>query len=114
MDIVDQGTDAAILSEIGKRLTSARLARNLTQAELAHNAGVSKRTVERMEAGQSTQLTSLIRMLRTLKLIGGLELLLPPPQPAPMDLLRLEGRTPQRASASAEPAVKPWTWADDA
>jgi len=113
MSTFDQKTDKAILSVLGARLTSARLALNLTQAELAHRAGVSKRTVERLESGQSTQLTNFIRILRTLDLIEGFALLLPPPQPSPMDLLRLEGNAPQRATGSAGPPQTPWTWADD-
>ena len=109
----DQRTDQAILAELGARLSSVRLSRNLTQAELAHDAGVSKRTVERIEAGQSAQLTSFIRILRTLDLLDSLEFLLPPPQPAPMDLLRRAGRAPQRATGSIAPSDERWTWADD-
>ena len=44
MKINAQLTDEAILKELGGRLTSARLGRNLTQAALAEQAGVSKRT----------------------------------------------------------------------
>ena len=55
-------TDEAILEALGGRLASARLARNLTQAALAEQAGVAKRTVERLEAGQSaTQLSGFLR-----------------------------------------------------
>ena len=113
MDYQNQRTDEAILAELGARLSSVRLSRNLTQAELAHDAGVSKRTVERIEAGQSTQLTSFIRILRTLDLLDGLELSLPAPQPGPMDLLRRSGKAPQRASGGNVPSGEPWTWADE-
>ena len=113
MHNADQRTDQAVLAELGARLSSVRLSRGLTQAELAHDAGISKRTVERIEAGQSTQLTSFIRTLRTLDLLDGLELLLPPPQPGPMDLLRRSGKTPQRASGGTAPRDEPWTWGDE-
>ena len=43
-------SDEAILQALGERLAGARLARNLTQAALAEQAGVAKRTVERLEA----------------------------------------------------------------
>lgn len=105
--------DAAVLLELGSRLSSARLARNMTQAELANEAGVSKRTLERIEAGQSAQLTSFIRVLRALNLVERLELLLPPAQPGPMDLLEHAGRPPQRASGRRSHSHEPWTWADD-
>ena len=51
MKITKQATDAAVLTELGGRLTRLRLERNLTQAQLAEQAGVSKRTVQRLESG---------------------------------------------------------------
>lgn len=44
-------TDEAVLGELGRRLAQVRLGKNLTQAQLAAKAGVSKRTVERLEVG---------------------------------------------------------------
>ena len=105
--------DDAILAELGARLASVRLSRNLTQAELAREAGVSKRTVERIEAGQSAQLTSFIRVLRSLELVERLETLLPPAGPGPMDLLRRAGKAPQRATGRASTSNTPWTWGDE-
>jgi transcriptional regulator with XRE-family HTH domain len=110
---MDQRSDEAILADLGERLSSARLSRDLTQAQLAREAGVSKRTVERMEAGQSGQLTSLVRILRALRRLEGLDLLLPPPQPSPMDLLRRAGKAPQRATGKGRPEGEPWSWADE-
>jgi len=51
MKIAAQLTAESILEELGGRLASVRLGRNLTQAALAEEAGVSKRTVERLESG---------------------------------------------------------------
>ena len=64
MRISSRNTDEAILQELGQRVARSRLNRNLTQARLADEAGVSKRTVERIEAGYSTQLSNLIRVFR--------------------------------------------------
>lgn len=113
MDQLGQHSDEAVLAELGTRLSTVRLSRDLTQAQLAHDAGVSKSTVERIEAGQSAQLTSFIRILRALGLLASLEVALPPPQPGPMDLLRRAGRTPQRATGTNAPPGGPWTWADE-
>ena len=113
MNILDQRTDEAILAELGARLSSMRLSRNLTQAQLAKDAGVSKRTVERMEAGESAQLTSFIRILRTLGLLGGLDSFLPPPQPTPMQLLRRAGKPPLRATGRNVSSGEPWSWAEE-
>ena len=51
MKIAKQATDKAVLAELGERLTQIRLERNLTQVQLAVEAGVAKSTVQRLEAG---------------------------------------------------------------
>ena len=121
---IDSGlTDEAVLAELGRRLAAVRLARNLTQAALAEQAGISLRTLSRLENGEvATQLSSLIRVSRALGLVGGFEALVPPPLPSPLDQLDREGRQRQRASgeratdASADggsaPADGAWQWAE--
>ena len=113
MNTLNRRTDEAILAELGARLSSMRRSRDLTQAQLAQDAGVSKRTVERIEAGESAQMTSFIRILRTLGLLDGLESFLPPPQPSPMDLLRRAGKPPLRATGKNVSSGEPWSWADE-
>jgi transcriptional regulator with XRE-family HTH domain len=107
-------TDPAVLAEIGQRLARHRLNRNLTQAELAKEAGVSKRTLVRLEGGESTQLTNLIRVLRALGLLANLDAFIPPPVPSPIQQLRTEGKRRKRASRKhGKPAVDDeWTWGE--
>ena len=106
-------TDETILTELGGRLEQSRLACQMSQAMLAEQAGVSKRTVERIEAGASTQLTTLIRILRILELLDHLNGLVPESGPRPMDLVKLGGKQRQRASRKREAkANEPWTWGD--
>ena len=109
-------TDEAILSEVGRRLARRRLDMGLTQAELAEKAGLGKRTLERIEAGESAQLSSLIRLLRALDALGGLERLIPDTGPSPMDLLNTRGKTRKRASSSRRKMDTPardWKWGDE-
>jgi len=107
-------TDPAVLAEIGQRLAQHRLERNLTQAELAKEAGVSKRTLIRLEGGESTQLTNLIRILRALDLLANLDAFIPPPVPSPIEQLRSEGKRRKRASRKADTPGpdEEWTWGD--
>ena len=101
MKIESQLTDDAILGELGARAARTRLERNLTQATLAEQAGVSKRTVERLEAGEvATQLSVFVRVCRALGLVDRLEALIPEPLPSPVAQLKLQGRTRRRASGS--------------
>lgn len=107
--------DAALLAEIGMRLAQKRLARSWSQAELAEAAGVSKRTVERVEAGASIQLANWLRVLRALELLADLEAWLPESGPSPMQRLRQKrSSAPQRkrVSASRNKTEKPWDWED--
>ena len=111
-------SDEAVLAEMGQRLTAARLEQGLTQAELAQAAGVSKRTVERLEDGASVQLTNLVRCLRALDRLEGLERLLPETPANPLDLLK-QAKTRRsrvrnaRASGVAETGAAPWVWGDE-
>ncbi|MHB8811094.1 MAG: helix-turn-helix domain-containing protein [Desulfobulbaceae bacterium] len=109
-------TDDAILAEIGKRIARCRIDLHVTQADMAEQAGVSKRTVERIEAGASAQFSTIIRILRILGLLQGLDQLIPEPGPRPMDLLKQKGKVRKRASAKKlpVPAPKKWSWDDDA
>lgn len=81
---------------------------------LAEQAGVSKRTVERIEAGATTQISTLIRILRVLELLDRLETLVPEAGPRPMDLVRLKGNTRKRASGKRNSTdEEPWHWGDE-
>ena len=109
-------TDEALLAELGHRIARHRLAREWSQAELAREAGVGKRTLERIEAGGPAQLVSLVRILRALDLLPVLEQLLPDPGPRPMELLKLRGKQRQRAPGrrrKVSPAGAVWSWDEE-
>ena len=110
---IDLLSDQALLAEMGQRLSRYRLQKNLTQEKLAKEAGVSKRTLERLEAGESVQLTNFIRVLRRLGRLPGLEQLLPKPLPSPMAQLQRQGQQRQRASTNkVEEPKADWSWGD--
>lgn len=120
MKVTKLSTPEMILQELGSRLVQQRIASRLTQADLAEQAGVSKRTVERFEAGGEVQLGTLIRILRVLGQVEMLDRLLPVNQVSPMDQLREQDR-PKRKRASSKRVVsrksqtppKPWKWGDE-
>jgi transcriptional regulator with XRE-family HTH domain len=100
MKIVNQATGEAVLGELGAWPARARLERNLTQAQLAAQAVVSKNTVQRLESGSvATQLSGSIRVCRVLDLVEGFDMLVPEPVASPVEQLKLRGRRRQRASA---------------
>lgn len=115
MRIESGNSDRAVLKEIGHRLARTRLERNLSQEQLATESGVSKATIERLEAGAPVKSTSLIRVLRSLGRLDSLDRLLPEPLPSPVERLRLQGRRRQRAGIPHEDGGEPgpWRWGDE-
>jgi len=107
-------SDESALTEVGQRLAQRRIELGRTQAELAELAGVGKRTLERLERGESTQLTNYVRILRSLELLEAWIDVHPQPGPSPMDLLREQKRVRKRVrkSTRAQPD-EPWTWGDE-
>ena len=116
MKIDTQTTDQALLKLMGERLAGVRLARNLTQGELATQAGLSLRTVQRLELGAAaTQLSGFVRICRVLGLVERFEMLIPEPAVSPMAQLKLQGQKRQRATGRrvAVPGPgKKWTWGE--
>ena len=114
MKIDDNLSDAAVLEELGQRIARYRLNRNMTQGALATESGVSTPTVQRLEKGQSTQASNLIRILRTLKLLENLDALVPEPAISPLQQARMQGKTRQRASSPRKRQTPTrWTWDTD-
>ena len=104
--------DGAILALMGERLVRQRIACGLTQAQLASDAGVAKRTVERVEAGESIQVVTLIRLCRVLGLLEGVDLWLPESRPSPMALVKesKKQKTRRRASPRKNTSSDTWEW----
>jgi len=115
MRIDEQGAPEAVLQELGQRLARRRLETGLSQDEVARRAGVGKRTLERMEGGADCQVSTLLRVLRVLGLMDGVEGLAPDVAQRPMDLL--EGRRRERKRAPRKPPVaaprEAWRWGDE-
>ena len=105
--------DDPLLVALGDRLAGVRLARNMTQAQLAAEAGLGLRTVQRLERGAAaTHLSGFLRVCRVLGLLDRLDALIPEPAPSPIAQLKLRKNQRQRASrAASKPASKTnWTW----
>jgi putative transcriptional regulator len=115
MKFVASNSDDATLKEMGDRIARYRLNRNWTQDALALEAGVSKRTIHRVEHGGSIQASNLVRILRALRLLENLEVLIPEPAISPIQQVKMQGKKRRRASSKPDkPGQKtPWSWNDD-
>ena len=118
MQITAELTDDTVLRVLGTRIKQHRLEAGMTQAELAEQAGLGKRTLERIEAGEVAELLTLVRLLRVLKLIEGLDRLVPENKPGPITQLKTKGKRrkrvahPRNKKPSAHKSEEPWTWGE--
>ncbi len=106
-------TSNQIESALCKRLENIRLSRNVTQVQLAEEAGVSPRTIGRLEKGQGVSVDTFIRVLTALGIQQNLEALLPDPTVRPIERINVGGGERKRARPGL-PTEKPeiWLWGD--
>jgi transcriptional regulator with XRE-family HTH domain len=106
-------TSMQIETALCKRIESIRLSRNTTQKQLAEEAGVSLRTIGRLEKGQGISLDTFIRVLTALRIQHSLEGLLPDPSVRPIERVGAGSGERKRArpvKPSSEQSA--WSWGD--
>lgn len=105
-------SSTAIASALCKRLEEIRLSKNISQAQLAKQAGVSRSTMTRIADGKSISLDSFVRVIKALGLADHLSALLPDPTVRPVELVKHKGQHRQRASGKRK-QTEPWSWGDE-
>ncbi len=106
-------TSQQIEKALCKRLENIRLTRNITQQTLAKEAGVSLRTIGRLEKGEGVSMDTFIRVLIALGIQQNLESLLPDPAIRPIDRIKIKGGERKRASSvSSASKSTGWIWGD--
>ncbi len=107
---IDDKSPAAIAEELGARLKQARLNADMTQVDVAEQAGVTRKAVLNAEKGKA-QLEVLIAIMAALKLSRQLDNFLPAQEISPIQLAKLQGRKRQRASGQRASAKRePSAW----
>ncbi len=106
-------TSDQIEAALCKRLESIRLSRNITQAQLAEEAGVSPRTIGRLEKGQGVSMDTFIRIMIALGIQQSLEALLPDPTVRPIERVGIGAGERKRAHPTQTSNERPtWSWGD--
>ena len=100
-----------ITSALCKRLDEIRLSRNISQADIANEAGVSRSTMTRLADGKAVSLDSFVRVMIALRLTDHLAAMLPDPGIRPIERVRFEGAKRQRSSGKKDETLE-WTWRD--
>jgi transcriptional regulator with XRE-family HTH domain len=99
------------LQALGHRIAELRIARQLKQTELAYEAGVSHRTLQRLEAGEPIKSDGLMQVIRCLgrldTVLGALESQgFSPYEKLAEAGLKVSELKPQRPGAAFSPAAR--------
>ena len=87
---------------LGERLRRLRLSRNLDQRTTAEKAGISEKALRNLEGGRGSTVETLLRVLKALDCLQGLDMLAPVASVNPLELLR-RPRPPQRVRRPRNP-----------
>ncbi|HXW90222.1 MAG TPA: helix-turn-helix transcriptional regulator [Terriglobales bacterium] len=80
---------------LGERVRRLRLARNIDQRATADKAGISEKALRNLEAGRGSTVETLLRTLKALDSLEGIEMLAPEVTVNPLALLH-RSKPPQR------------------
>jgi transcriptional regulator with XRE-family HTH domain len=92
-------TPEELQSLLGARLRKLRLSRNIDQRATADKAGISEKALRNLESGHGSTVGTLIRTLKALDSLDGIEMLAPEPGVDPLALLH-SPKPPQRVRRS--------------
>lgn len=105
------------IKQLGQTLEQLRLSKNLSQSAAASEAGVSRRTITRMEAGETVSLDTFVRVLKVYDVADRLATLFPVIDVRPIERVKFGGKQRKRASSVAistkQSSDKAWSWGDD-
>ena len=99
---------------MGRRIAKLRLARNVTQAALARDAGISSRTLRRLEAGLPSGLDSFLRVALALGVGDAIAAAVPSSDIRPIERVAARGQERRRArpAKDREPEAA-WSWGEE-
>jgi len=80
---------------LGERIRKLRLSRNVDQRATASKAGISERALRNLESGHGSTVETLVRTLKALGCLQGIEMLAPEVAVDPLALLHT-AKPPQR------------------
>jgi len=86
-NISSETTDPEVMKEIGLRLRALRRSRDLTMEGVAHQSGLSEKTVSRAEQGLNPNMLTVVRLLRVYERLSALDEFIPEPEISPMALI---------------------------
>ncbi len=99
------------IRELGQKIKSYRIMKDLSQQDLEDKTGVSKRSISRLEQGESVQVDNLFKILLALDLGDNIELLVPDQTKRPSFYLEKTDNKPKRVRKKTE--KNEFKWGDE-
>lgn len=99
------------VKELGQKIKTYRVMKEMSQQDLADKTGVSKRSISRLEQGESVQLENLFKILVALDLGENIELLVPDQTRRPSFYLKKSDNKYKRVRKKTE--KNDFKWGDE-
>jgi len=96
-------TPEQLQAALGERIRRLRLSRNVDQRTTASKAGVSEKALRNLEGGRGSTVETLVRTLKALDYLQGIEILAPEVTVNPLALLN-QAKPPQRVRRARKQA----------
>lgn len=96
------------IRELGQKIKTYRIMQELTQQDLEDMTGVSKRSISRLEQGESVQVDNLFKILIALGLGDNIELLVPDQTKRPSFYLEKTDNKPKRVRKKSKRSDFKW------
>ena len=94
--------------ELGKKIKTYRIMKELSQEDLSDKTGISKRSISRLEQGESIQMDNLFKILIALDLGDNIDLLVPDQTRRPSYYLDFSDSAPQRVRKKTKKSTFKW------
>lgn len=99
------------IKELGQKIKIYRIMSEMSQQDLEDRTGVSKRSISRMEQGESVQVDNLFKVIIALGLGDNIDLLVPDQTKRPSYYLEQVEYKPKRVRKKRE--QKEFKWGDE-
>lgn len=100
------------IKELGQKVKTYRVTKGMSQQDLEDQTGVSKRSISRLEQGNSVQVDNLFKILIELGIGENIDLLVPDQTKRPSYYLNNKEDRPQRVRKKKE-KKKDFKWGDE-
>ena len=99
------------IEELGQKIKIYRIMKEMSQQDLEDKTGVSKRSISRLEQGESVQLENLFKILLALDLGDNIDLLVPDQTKRPSFYLEMSESKNKRVRKKVE--KNNFKWGDE-